>query len=173
MKLMYTHRSAENSQYVYYANIILDDDRLLNLKPSYFWFGDADNDVDGSPYWREDPFGQADTRLHYEGKAVNGDLIPGIVVPPQMFSITPEIVLGCIGTAEWHGLIVSCVVFDSGPRSKIGELSPSALRALGAPAPHNGNGGVDYQEVLYRIWPGVPAKLEIAGTIYRFDLQPA
>lgn len=173
MKLLFTHQSVENSEYTYYANIIEDDTRMLNGKPCIMWFGDADNDVDGAPYWKEDPYGQAETRWRYNGKAINGDKIPFIVVPPQVIRCTPEIVGGCVGTAEYGGRVVACVVGDSGPLRKIGELSPAALRELGLPAPHNGNGGLDTQEILYRIWPGVAAKLEIEGEIYQFALQPS
>lgn len=171
MRLLYTHRSAENAQYVYYANVIQDSSSALNGKPSYFWFGDADNDVDGSPYWQNDPDGQAGTRWLYNGKPINGDLIPFIVVPPQIIQKTPEIVGGCVGTMEYQDKIVSCVVGDSGPSSKIGEASPAALRALGLPALHNGNGGLDTQEILYRIWPGVSARLVIDDVTYQFELQ--
>jgi len=170
---MFTFTSHENADYTYYANVIQDAGLSLNGKPSYFWFGDADNDVDGAPYWHEDPYGQSGTRWLYNGKAINGDLIPYIVVPPQIIAVTPEIVGGCVATAEYKGSKVACVVGDSGPRSKIGEMSPAALRALGLPAPHNGNGGLDTQEILYRIWPGVPARLEINGAIYQFSLQPS
>ncbi len=160
MKLVFTFQSTENAIYRYWANIIQDGDRILNGKPSYFWFGDADNDVDGSPYWNEDPDGQTQTSLQLNGKAVNGDRFPFIVVPPQVINCTPEIVLGCVGLMEYQDKSVACVVADSGPRSKIGEASPAALRALGLPAPHNGNGGLDKQEILYRIWPGVAAKID-------------
>lgn len=173
MKLIYTHRSAENAQYVYYANIIQDDTRMLNGKPCIMWFGDADNDIDGSPYWRKDPSGQAGTRWTYDGKPINGDVIPFIVVPPQIINSTPEIVGGCIGTMEYRDKLVACVVGDSGPLSKIGEASPAALRELGLPALENGNGGLDTQEILYRIWPGVAARLEINSQIYQFELQHA
>lgn len=171
LKLMFTHRSAENASYIYYANVIRDDDRPINGKPSYFWFGDADNDVDGAPYWHKDQYGQAGTRWLYNGKPINGDVIPFIVVPPQIINMTPDILGGCIGTAEYRDKIVPCVIGDSGPLNKIGELSPAALRALGLPAPENGNGGLDYQEILYRIWPGVAARLEIGGNVYQFELQ--
>jgi hypothetical protein len=171
MKLVFTHRSAENADYVYYANVIRDDDRMLNGKPSYFWFGDADNDVDGSPYWDKDKYGQAGTRWLYNGKPINGDKVPFIVVPPQIIRMTPEIVGGCIGLMEYGDKIVTCVVGDSGPLSKIGEASPAALRALGLPAPENGNGGLDEQAILYRIWPGVAARIEAEDAIYQFELQ--
>jgi len=171
LELMFTHKSTENSSYIYYANIIRDWSLTLNGKPSYFWFGDADNDVDGAPYWREDPSGQAGTRWLYNGKAINGDIIPYIVVPPQIIRMTPEILGGCIGTAEYKDLVIPCVVGDSGPLNKIGELSPAGLRGLGLPAPHNGNGGLDTQEILYRIWPGVAARLELKEGIFQFELQ--
>lgn len=171
LRLLYTHQSKENSQYIYYANVIEDFGRTLNGFPSYFWFGDADNDVDGSPYWHDDPYGQADTRLHLNGKPINGDEIPFIVVPPQVIQKTPEIVMGCQGTMEYQEKIVSCVVADSGPSSKIGEASPAALRALGLPASHNGNGGLDTQEILYRIWPGVAANLTVNSKAIQFVLQ--
>ncbi len=167
MKLVFTFQSTENATYRYWANIIQDENRILNGKPCYFWFGDCDNDVDGSPYWHEDPSGQANTSLQLNGKAVNGDKFPFIVVPPQVLNMTPEIVLGCVGTMEYQGKDVACVVADTGPKSKIGEASPAALRALGLPAPHNGNGGLDEQGILFRIWPGVAAKID--GT--QFTLQ--
>jgi hypothetical protein len=171
MRLLFTHKSTENAQYQYYANVIEDETRLLNGKPCIMWFGDMDNDVDGSPYWGNDPDGQAGTRWTYNGKPINGDIIPFIVVPPQIIKVTPEIVGGCIATAEYKGIVIPGVTGDSGPSSKIGEGSPAMLRGLGLPALRNGNGGLDTQEILYRIWPGVAARLEIAGQIYQFELQ--
>jgi hypothetical protein len=171
LELVYTHKSSENAQYTYYANIIRDNDRLLSNKPSYFWFGDADNDVDGSWYWAKDPSGQPGTRWTYKGKPINGDVIPFIVVPPQIIKLTSEIVGCCVATMEYKDKLVGCVTGDSGPLNKIGEASPAALRKFGLPALQNGNGGLDTQEILYRIWPGVPARLDIDGEIYQFELQ--
>lgn len=171
MRLLYTHKSAENAAYTYYANIIEDDARMLNGKPCIMWFGDADNDVDGAPYWKQDPSGQSGTRWLYNGKPINGDIIPFIVVPPQIIKVTPEIVGCCQAAAYYKDKEVACVVGDSGPTSKIGEMSPAALRALGLPAPRNGNGGLDMQEILYRIWPGVAARLILDGQTYQFELQ--
>lgn len=173
MQLVYTHKSAENSSYVYYANIIRDYNVVIEGKPSYFWWGDADNDVDGSSYWRHDPYGQPLTRYTYNNKPIDGDKVPFIVVPPQIINMTPEVLGGCIGTMEYRNMVVSCVIGDSGPMRKIGEASPAALRSLGLPAFENGNGGLDSQEILYRIWPGVAARLEIDGETYQFDLQHA
>lgn len=144
----------------YWANIIRDDADLLNDKPAYFFFGDMDNDVDGSPYWNKDKYGQADTSLHYDGKPINSDEVPGIVLPPEVINLTPEIVLGCFATVELNGAYEPCVVFDVGPHVKLGEGSPCLLRRLGAPAPRNGNGGIDEQVVHYRFWPGVAANID-------------
>ena len=166
-------RESRDGNNDYAANIIRDNDRMLNGKPCYMWFGDMDNDVDGSPYWSDDKSGQAGTRWLYQGKPMNGDIIPFIVVPPQIIKVTPEIVGGCIGTVEYKGIVVPVVVGDSGPSNKIGEGSPATIRALGLPALRNGNGGLDTQEILYRIWPGVPARLVINDITYQFELQKA
>lgn len=171
MKLLFTFQSQENATFRYYANVIQDDTRILSGKPCIMWFGDADNDVDGSPYWHKDEYGQPTTRWTYQGRPINGDKIPFIVVPPQIIKVTPEIVGCCVGTAEYRGQVEPCVVGDSGPTSKTGEMSPALLRRFGLPAPQNGNGGLDTQEILYRIWPGVAARLEIDGQIYQFELQ--
>jgi hypothetical protein len=112
----------------------------------------------------------------YQGKAINGNIVPFMVVPPQVIKMTPEVVGGCIGTVEYKDIVFPCVVGDSGPSSKIGELSSAALTGLGLPTTKNGNGGLDTQEILYRIWPGVAARLEIGGIggeIYQFELQPS
>lgn len=157
----------------YAANIILDDGELIDEKPSLFWFGDCDEDKDGSPDWSHDPSGQSDTSLHYKGKPLNGNVIPFIVVPPDVINAVPGIVMGCMGLMQWNGRTVECVVGDIGPRSKIGEASSAALAGIGAPITRNGNGGVDQQEVFFRIWPGVPAILIIDGVTYEFDLHPS
>ena len=91
MRLLYTHKSAENTQYTYYANIIEDDTRMLNGKPCLMWFGDADNDVDGSPYWHKDPDGQFGTRWLYNGKPINGEAI--------ILASAPAAKLGMIASA--------------------------------------------------------------------------
>jgi hypothetical protein len=169
----YSHESRDGKN-DYSANVMRDNDRKINGKACLLWFGDMDNDVDGSPYWNDDPSGQGGTRWTYQGKPINGDIIPFVVVPPQIIKVTPEIVGGCIGTVEYKGITQPVVVGDSGPSNKIGEGSPATLKALGLPALHNGNGGLDTQEILYRIWPGVAARLVLGdGSIYQFELQHA
>lgn len=170
---MFTFRSQENARYVYYANVIRDWDHVLNGLPSYFWFGDADEDKDGSPDAKFDPTGQSETRWHYNGRAINGNIIPFIVVPPQIIKMVAPVVGGCLATAEYKDKISVGAAGDSGPLSKIGEMSSAMLEDLGLPFTKNGNGGLDTQEILYRIWPGVPARIERKGEIYQFELQPS
>lgn len=155
----------------YAANIILDEDRSLNGKPSLFFFGDCDEDKDGSPDWDQDKTGDRDTSLHFEGKPINGNIVPFIVVPPEIAGLLPDKFLGCIGSIEWNGKVCAVVVGDAGPHEKTGEASSAALAGIGAPTTRNGNGGIDLQEVLFRIWPGVPAWLVIEGTPYQFELK--
>ena len=134
---------------------------------SYQFFGDLDVDVDGSPNWQRDPWGQADTSLHYNGKPINSDVVRGIVLPPECIKFVSPIVLGCKSQVTYRGKTVDAVVFDIGPHFKLGEGSAALATSLGInPSPISG--GVDEPEVLYRWWPGVPATVD--GITY--NLQP-
>jgi hypothetical protein len=124
---------------------------------SYSFTGDMDNDVDGSDFWRQDPCGQSETTLQFSGKSINSGVVPGIVLPPPIIKAVVPRVLGCRATATWNGKTVDGVVFDVGPTKKLGEGSYAMLKALGAPAFTNGNGGIDEPTVEYRFWPGEPA----------------
>jgi hypothetical protein len=168
MKLLTTIYSKREN---YAANIILDEDAQINGKPSILFFGDCDEDKDGSPDWHNDPTGAAGTSLHFEGKPINGNIVPFIVIPPEIANLTDDKFLGCFGTFEWRGKVTPVVVGDAGPHNKVGEGSSATLAAVGAPTSKNGNGGIDLQECLFRIWPGVPARLEIDGKVYQFELR--
>jgi hypothetical protein len=119
-----------------------------------------DNDVDGSKFWHKDPYGQSETTLQFNGRSIDSGEVPGIVLPPPVIKAVGPIVLGCKATATWHGTTVDGVVFDVGPRTKLGEGSFAMLARLGAPAYENGNGGIDRPEVEYKFWPGVPAVVD-------------
>lgn len=144
------------------TNITLGDDNVIRYTTK------ADVDCDGSPNWRRDPCGQADTSLHYQGKPINADAVPYIVVPPLIIDSVPEIVLGSLAivTNTLNGKKVVCVVADKGPHLKIGELSTAAAAALGLnPSPTEG--GTDSHIILYELYPGTPATVN--GITY--DLQ--
>ena len=131
-----------------------------NEDGSYSFTGDMDNDVDGSQFWHNDPCGQSETTLQFSGKSIDSGVVPCIVLPPPIIKAIGPIVLGCQAQVEWNGTIVDGVVFDVGPRTKLGEGSYAMLKRLGAPALENGNGGIDGPEVQYRFWPGVPAVVD-------------
>lgn len=134
---------------------------------SFSFLGDFDNDWDGSPRWKEDKWGQAETTLRHEGKSIDSWKVPGIVLPPVVVKAVKEIVLGCYAEVTYRGLTQPAVVFDLGPDFKLGEGSPQLAVRLGI-NPHHAIGGVDEQSVLYRFWPGRAAVVD--GV--KYDLQP-
>lgn len=143
----------------YGANIILDDFPLDdNHKNSIFFVGDMDSDWDGSPMWHSDPDGQSDTSLHLNGKPIDASKVPFIVLPPEVIKAVTPMVLGCKCSATWRGVTVFGVVADIGPHYKLGEGSMEMLHRLGANS--RWNGGIDEQEVTYRVWPGEPAVVD-------------
>lgn len=95
---------------------------------------------------------------------VDAERVPYVVVPPLIIQKTAGVVRGSKARVTYRGKSVDCVVADRGPAEKVGELSIAAARALGLPSSPR-NGGTKKQEVMYELWPGVPA----AG----FVLQPA
>lgn len=145
----------------YTADVINDEDGSL------FFVGDMDVDVDGSPDWEKDSSGAADTTLHHNGKPINSDVVPGIVVPPEIIKAVRGVVMGCKAFVIYKGRSCDAVVFDVGPHNKLGEGSAALARRLGI-NPDPNKGGVDEQCVTYRIWPGMPAKVD--GILYK--LQP-
>lgn len=134
------------------------------------WFvGDFDVDIDGSPNWRDDPFGQPNTTLRHEGKSIDSSKVPGIVVPLWFPKSVGPIVLGCMAKATnlRNMKSANCVVFDLGPAKKTGEGSPALAKLLNI-NPDPNIGGEDAPIVLYEIWPGTSAIVD--GINYK--LQP-
>jgi hypothetical protein len=128
---------------------------------------DADNEprvfpsgIIASMTWYRHPGKRVDDPAAY----VDAETVPYIVVPPLIVQRTAGIVRGCKARASYRGKSVDCVVADRGPAGKIGELSIAAARALGMRSSPK-NGGTEAAEVLYELWPGVPAP--------GFTLQPA
>ncbi len=96
---------------------------------------------------------------------VDAESVPFIVVPPQIIRGVAGVVLGCKAriTDTRTGRSVECVVADSGPRSKDGEASIAAAKALGINASAL-TGGEDDPVFLYELWPGIAA--EVNGITY-------
>ena len=112
-----------------------------------------------------DPDYQNDTTLHNDGKALNADTVPFIVVPPIVCRKTANIVLGSVAFVQNTETYDWClaVVGDIGPSLKIGEISPACARYIGL-SPNSKHGGTDKKIISYVIYVGVPAR--IAGVQY-------
>ena len=105
-----------------------------------------------SKTWYQHPGKAGDDPAAY----VDAETVPYIVVPPVIVHKTVGIVRGCKARVTRGNASVDCVVADSGPSNKIGELSIAAARAIGLdPSPRHG--GTDRQELLYELWPGIAA----------------
>ena len=127
-------------------------------------------DCDGSDNRHNDPYWQSDTTLIHNGKPIDAESVPYIVVPPLIRNGVPGVVMGCQARITHTHTRKSClaVVADVGPRAKIGELSCEAARRIGLDGNPN-HGGTDDPIVLYEIFPGQAAIVD--GVTY--DLQPA
>lgn len=123
------------------------DDKSVTFKAK------AAIDNDGSNNRQHDPDWQSDTSLHFAGKPIDSELVPGIVVPPAILKGVKEIVLGCAAKVTYRGVSKDAVVFDVGPKTKLGEITPELARRLGI-NPSALRGGVDEHVVDYTIWPG-------------------
>ncbi len=103
-------------------------------------------------------FGKYDPKRY-----VDSETVPFIVVPPGVRKHPVDKVLGCRATVTYKGKTIEAVVADTGPAKKIGEASMACAKALGIPSSPK-NGGREVKDVLYKIWPGIPAKIN--GVIY-------
>lgn len=143
-------------------------DILENDDGSISWTAKMAIDNDGSDNRQHDSDWQRDTSLHLHGKPIDSESVPGIVVPPLVINSVPGIVLGCEAIVTYRNTSVMAVVFDIGPRKKIGEGSPELARRLGI-NPSATHGGIDDHVVLYRIFPGKSAVIDGIG----YYLQPS
>lgn len=92
---------------------------------------------------------------------VDAESVPYVVVSPLIRRGVLPVVLGCKArvTHIHDNRSVECVVADTGPRNKIGELSIAAARAIGIPSSPR-TGGEEEKVIQYEIWPGVPAVVD-------------
>lgn len=132
------------------------------------WTAKLAIDNDGSDNRQGDPYWQRDTSLHHNGRPIDSEAVAGIVVPPLVINAVAPVVLGCKASAKYLERVTDAVVFDIGPRKKIGEGSPELARRLGI-NPSAINGGIDAHVVEYTIWPGVPAVVDDVT----YELQPS
>lgn len=134
------------------------------------YIANAAIDCDGSDNRHNDPCWQADTSLHHNGKPIDAESVPYVVVPPAIIAGVKPVVLGSLAlvTNTKTGKSTKAVVADVGPRRKIGELSCECARRIGL----NGNpnyGGTDEDIIRYEIHAGTPAVID--GITYQ--LKPS
>ncbi|MEI6598301.1 MAG: hypothetical protein WCL22_04590, partial [bacterium] len=86
------------------------------------FLGDFDVDCDGGSNPHHDPCWQPDTTLHLNGKPIDAETVPFIVVPPVIVKSVIGIVMGCLAqvTNTRNGKSVLAVVADLGPSKKVG-----------------------------------------------------
>jgi hypothetical protein len=137
------------------------------------WLSDLDVCSDGSGSSHGDKYHQSMTAYCSGGKTgskyMNADVDPYIVVPPQIRSMVPPIVMGCFGrvTNMQTGKVYDGVVGDIGPESKTGECAICLAQLLNSTV--TVNSGDSDRVYLYEIWPGKVATVN--GFTYK--LQPA
>jgi len=128
---------------------------------------DICNDGSGPSYG--DPSYQSKTAYYNSGKFLNADEDKYIVIPPQIRSGIPEIVMGCqarmtnLGYGKWSAAVTG----EIGPYDKTGEAAYCLAKELNPKITHNvGDSQIMY---LYELWPGIPAVVD--DKIYK--LEPA
>lgn len=131
------------------------------------FIGDFCIDSDGGPNVDHDPCWQPDTTLHHNGRPINAQTVPYVVIPQGILDKVGPIGLGCQCFATYRNKKVGAVLADLGPFTKQGEGSPELARRLGI-NPNSRTGGLEEEVVLYEIFIGVPAIVD--GVAYK--LQP-
>ena len=128
---------------------------------------------DGSGPSHGDPHYQSQTAYYSGGKGggkyLNADVDKYIVIPPQIRSMVPPVVMGCRAriTNLKSGESSDAVTGEIGPNDKTGEAAYCLAKVVNSAVTHNaGDSGKNY---LYELWPGEAA--EVDGFAYK--LQPA
>jgi len=133
------------------------------------FLADADIDCDGGSNPFHDPYWQSDTSYHHEGKAIDAETVPYVVVPLVIIREARGAVLGCLARATnvRTGQQSWAIVADVGPQRKIGEVSPALAKRIGV-NPDPIIGGEEEHIIQYEIWPGMRATID--GV--KYELQP-
>lgn len=139
--------------------IIQDHPISLNDDGTVTFLAGANIDNDGSGGNPEhDPYHQDETSLRLNGKSLNAQTVPYVVVPPAIIKGVAPVVLGCRAVVSYNGKQTEAVVGDIGPKAKVGEMSVACAKRLGInPSPISG--GVS-SGVHYELHPGVPAVVD-------------
>jgi len=136
-------------------NILLDDAGVITFTACARVDDDGSDNRAGDKYW------QPETSLKHDGKYLDAETVPYVVLPPDIIMAVGPKVLGCRAIVHdpRTGKTIVAVVGDVGPHlihKRLGEISMAACRGLGIP-PSPINGGEDDSIIEYTIFPGVPA----------------
>lgn len=124
---------------------------------------------DGSGPSHGDADYQNQTAYWNGGKFLNADVDRYIVVPPQVRSMVPGVVMGCKAqlTNLDTDVFSAAVTGDIGPKTITGEAAYCLAKIVNPSITHNA--GDDRQIYFYELWPDVPAVVN--GKTYK--LEPA
>lgn len=117
----------------------------------------VDNDGSGGNP-EHDPDFQPETSLKNNGRSLNAEIEPFVVVPPAIIRGTKGKVLGSLVLCsnQENGKRARGVVGDIGPHAKLGEVSVAMARMLGLSGSPL-NGGTDKKIIEYTIYVGQAA----------------
>jgi hypothetical protein len=130
---------------------------------------DLDICNDGTGDDHGDPSYQSQTAYYNHGEYLNADEDKYIVIPPQIRSTVPGVVMGCqaritnLLTGEWHAAVVG----DIGPDDKTGEAAYCLAKIVNPTISYNT--GDEELIYLYELWPDLPAVVD--GK--KYHLEPA
>lgn len=139
-------------------------------KGDYVCFvSDLDVCTDGSGKSHGDQHYQPQTAYYNGGKFLNADKDKYVVIPPQVRSMVPPVVMGCkarltnLDTKVTHAAVTG----DIGPEDKTGEAAICLAKLLNPKV--SASSGDSRLIYFYELWPGVPAVVD--GKTYK--LEPA
>ena len=127
-------------------------------------------DTDGTGLSHGDKWHLKETSLKLDGKSLNADEDPFIVIPGKIVKGVKPVVLGSkvILINTKNNRSAAGVVGDIGPDNRLGEMARCLAIKLGVD-PDPNTGGEDSHVIQYHIFLGVPANVN--GKQYK--LQPS
>ena len=117
-----------------------------------------------------DPHYQRGTAYYNNGKYLNADKVPYIVVPPFIVSAVDGVIMGTEAQAEntLNHMITDAITGEKGPPDKLGEMSCECARRVGL-NPNPNHGGTTEKIIRYTIFIDEAAIVD--GIKYK--LQPS
>jgi hypothetical protein len=131
---------------------------LASADKGYCQFtSDLDVCNDGSGDAHGDPYHQPQTAFYNDGEYLNADEDRYVVVPPQIRSKLPGVVMGCQArvTNIKTGVKSAGVIGDIGPEDKTGECAYCLAKILNPGVTYNS--GDTEKNYLYELWTDQPA----------------